>query len=128
MKLAMKILCSIGFVVALYLGAGVLFSKAHGQDKTFPVGVPVETQALFCGKMEHSQVIADAKGETSPEIEVLVATGACAQLRGIAIYVRKVYEKDGWAVWELTSGNIPKFYEATDWKEVKPPPKGQTST
>lgn len=27
--------------------------------------------------------------------------------------------KDGWAVWELTSGNVAAFYEATDWRPVK---------
>jgi len=40
------------------------------------------------------------------------------QLSGVAVYVKEVYRKDEWAVWQLRSGNIPAFYEATNWKPI----------
>lgn len=90
-------------------------------DETFPVGVPVETQALFCLEQKDAQMIADAKGNISPEISALVTSGKCRALSGVAVYVKEVYRKDEWAVWLLRSGNIPAFYEATNWK---PHPNG----
>ena len=116
MRLAMKIVCSIGFVVALYLGAGVMFSKARAQEKTFPQGVPVETQALFCFDQKSAEIVADNKGDVPQN---LILERKCAQMRGVAIYVREVYRNGEWAVWELKSGNLPTFYEPTDWKVKK---------
>lgn len=106
----------LGFAMLLML----LAPSISAADKTFPVGVPVETQALFCIEQADAQVIADAKGDMSPEIQVLMISGKCRQLSGVAVYVKEVYRKDGWAVWELRSGNIPAFYEATDWKPHHP--------
>lgn len=98
----------------------LLVSSTEAADR-FPVGVPVETQALFCLEQNDAQVIADAKGDLTPEVRVLVVSGKCRQLSGVAIYVKEVYRNGEWAVWELKSGNIPAFYEATDWKPI---PKG----
>ena len=100
----------LGFAMLLML----LAPSISAADKTFPVGVPVETQALFCIEQADAQVIADAKGDMSPEIQVLMISGKCRQLSGVAVYV-KVWRKDGWAVWELRSGSILRS-EATDWK------------
>lgn len=85
---------------------------------TFPVGVPVETEAIFCFDRNSAQTIADNKGIVP---DALILECKCAPLRGVAIYVKEVYQKDGWAVWELRSGNIPVFYEATNWR---PRPQG----
>jgi len=82
---------------------------------TFPVGVPVETQAVFCLDVQSAQMIADRKGDVP---DALFAERKCLLMRGVAIYVRKVYQKDEWAVWELKSGNIPLFYEATNWRPL----------
>lgn len=90
-------------------------------DNTFPVGVPVEIQALFCLDKQSAQIIADNKGDVPDE---LILGRKCLVMGGVAVYVKEVYRKDGWAVWELRSGNIPAFYEATDWTSFKPRPKG----
>ena len=90
-------------------------------ENKFPIGVPVETQALFCVDKESAQIIADNKGDVPDE---LIIGRKCLMMRGVAMYVKEVYRKDGWAVWELKSGNVPTFYEATNWTGFKPPPKG----
>jgi len=103
----------------------VVAKPVKAKDKTFPVGVPVQTQALFCFTKEDAQVIADNKGEESLEIEVLMVTRKCRTMRGVAIYVREVYRNGAWAVWELKASNIPVFFEATDYRGVV---KGQVGT
>lgn len=102
-------------------------SYAQQQEKKFPQGVAVEVQALFCLTKEDAQVIADTRGEVTPQLQVLMMTGKCRQLSGVAVYLKEVYRNGDWAVWELTSGNIPTFYEATDWTSFVPPKPGQLS-
>ena len=97
------------------------FCKAEAQDKRFPTDVAVETQAIFCIDKKDAQVIADAKGELTDEVKDILVDEKCALLQGVAVYVREVYRNGDWAVWELRSGNIPAFYEATNWKPI---PKG----
>lgn len=87
-------------------------------DNSFPVGVPVETQALFCLDIQSAKIIADNKGDVPDE---LILGRKCLVMSGVAVYTKEVYRKDGWAVWELRSGNVPAFYEATNWKPI---PKG----
>lgn len=102
----------------------VVAKPVRAQDKTFTIGVPIMSQALFCHDLESAKVIANNKGAESPEIEVLMFEKKCFGGTGIGIYVKEVYRKGTWAVWEFTIGN-KSFYEPTDWKGVKPPPKGQ---
>lgn len=94
------------------------------QEKKFPQGVAVEISALFCLEQSDAQAVADAKGNATPEIRILVMTGKCREMSGVAVYVKEVYRNGEWSVWELRSGNIPTFYEATDWTSFKPRPKG----
>ena len=117
------------FILALIAIAIAFFVlPAQAQEKKFPVGVPVQTQALFCLEQKDAQVIADNKGESSPEIVGLVINGKCRQLSGVAVYVKEVYRKGEWAVWELTSPNIPKFYEPPDWVGVPARKRGEVGT
>jgi hypothetical protein len=93
---------------------------ANAQSKTFPVGTPVVTQALFCFDQESAKIVADNKGDFElPEVKALIVANKCAGGRGVATYVREVYRNGDWAVWELQSGNLPPLYEATDWKPRK---------
>ena len=89
-------------------------------DNTFPVGVPVHTEAIFCFDLASAKVVADHQMNLRRiEVFTLLAEGKCAEGRGIAVYVREVYRNGAWAVWELSSTNRPPFYEATDWKPRK---------
>jgi len=87
--------------------------------ETFPVGVPIPVKdVLFCFNKEDAQKIADNKGDAPA---ILFFERKCALFHGIAVYVKEVYRKDDWAVWEIHSAGIPVFYEATDWQ---PRPNG----
>ena len=101
----------LGFAMLLML----LAPSISAADKTFPVGVPVETQALFCIEQADAQVIADAKGDMSPEIQVLMISGKCRQLSGVAVYVKGLSER-----WMGGMGaslrQHPCVLQATDWK------------
>lgn len=96
----------------------VASASALAQEKTFPIGVVVETQALFCVDKESAQVIADAKGEESPEIEVLIHQRKCFGGIGRGIYVREVYRKGKWSVWEFSVGTR-SYFEPTDWRGIR---------
>ncbi len=115
-----KFLAWIFFYALTALFLWGVSTKVNAQDKRFLIGVPVPTQALFCLTKEDAQIIADNRGKDSPELETIIREGRCRLMRGIAVYVREVYSKDGWSVWELHSRNIPPFYEATDWKSFDP--------
>lgn len=101
--------------LAYSLFLALLVPSISTADNTFPVGEPVSTQAFFCFDKDSAKVIADNKGDVP---DALIAERKCALLRGEAVYVKEVYRKDEWSVWELWSRNIPVFYEATNWKPI----------
>lgn len=110
---------SLAYTLLLILGL-LLPNLGLAQSKTFPVGTPVVTQALFCFDRESAKIVADNRGDFElPAVKALIAANKCAGGRGVATYVREVYRNGDWAVWELTSGNLPSLYEATDWKARK---------
>lgn len=111
----------IVLVITLFVFCWGTASAQREDDKTFPVGIPVEAEALFCINLEAAKAIADSKGESTPAIGRALRLGVCMPLQGVAEYVREVYRNGDWAVWELKSDRTPRFYEATDWKprEVK---------
>ena len=102
----------------------VVSKPVKAQEKIFTLGVVADSEALMCHTQEDAQVIADNKGEESPEIKMLVLLKKCGFLVATGVYIQKVYEKDGWAVYEFSIGSR-SFYEATDWIGK---PKGQVDT
>jgi len=107
----------VAVLAALLIWTGYSF----GEQKRFPIGVPVMTQAVFCFDLEAAKTLADVKGNyEDPKAKPLFDGRKCGGLRGVAVYVREVYRNGEWAVWELQSGNVGPFYEATNWKGYRP--------
>ena len=101
-----------------YLVVLLLSFNCFAQE--FPVGVPVESTAIFCETKEDAQVIADAKGEPSPEIEVLIHHKRCFLGRGRGTYTKEVYRnKNKWMVWEFKT-DTRSYYEPTNWTPFTP--------
>jgi hypothetical protein len=107
-------------VLVPILGLLVPNSGSAADDKTFPVGVPVQMSAFFCFDSDSAKMVANKKQNLDdPEVKKLISDGKCGQGYGVATYVREIYRNGKWAVWELTASNVGVFYEATDWKPRK---------
>lgn len=102
---------AIGVLVGLFLSLVIVHFAVAQEKKEFPLGVPVETQALFCFSETDARAIADNKGEVPAN---LIMERKCVQMRGVGIYTKETYNKNGWRVYELRSGNVT-LWEATDY-------------
>jgi len=108
----------LGIILLMVL---LVAGKARAQDKTFPLGVVVDSQALFCETKEDAQVVADNNGNIPEE---LVLTRKCFSGIGRGVYVKEVYRKGEWAVYEFSVGTR-SYYEATDYRGIV---RGQVNT